>query len=206
MTAGTTPNRFELSDLATNRILFALTLLGVVLPLNLIASNYHQLGFTYQYTHQWLLWKPFHYHLHTITFFFSMEALLALAVYFYAFNLIFRRRFLEYTGTGFFTVALLVPPYYLYFYAYSRLLDEAARAGTALSIIIVLVGGLLSLLLSLGAGIAIFRGLEGQGAPVITEPEKDLGERLLKLEDPMKTGLLKQEEYDAKRAEVIELI
>jgi hypothetical protein len=206
MTAGRTPNRFELNDLATNRILFALTLLGVLLPLNLIASNYRHVGFTYQYAHRWLFWKPFHYHLHAITFFYSMEALLALAVYFYAFNLIFRRRFLEYTGTGLFTVALLVPVYYLYSNAYSLLLDETASLGAASSVTVVIVGDILSLLLWFGGGIAIFRGLEWQGAPATTEPENDLGERLLKLEGLMKTGLLKQEEYNAKRAEIIELI
>jgi len=70
MAAGRTPARFELGDLATNRILFALALLGVVLPLNSIASHYHEVGFTYQYTHQWIFLKPFHYRLHALTFLF----------------------------------------------------------------------------------------------------------------------------------------
>jgi hypothetical protein len=206
MTAERTPGRFELSDLATNRILFALALLGVALPLNSIVSHYLQVGFTYQYTHQWLFWKPFHLRMHAVTFFYSMEALLAIAVYFYGFNLIFRRRFLEYMGTGLFTVALLVPLFYLYLGSYSLLLDRTSKLGTVESIIATIVGNLLWLLLFLGGSVAIFRRLERQDAPATTETGNDPAVKLQKLQELLNANLLTQEEYKAKRAEVINSI
>lgn len=45
------PQRLELGTPATDRIVFALTLLGVLLPLNAVVNHYKQLDFLYFIAH-----------------------------------------------------------------------------------------------------------------------------------------------------------
>jgi hypothetical protein len=108
---------FELGDLATNRILFALALLGVLLPLNAIFSHYHHLDFIYFAPHSWVKGP---YHLHLISAFYIMVGLLATAVYLYGFDFIFRIKIFEQVGTVVYAVSLLIPVIYLYLWAFQK--------------------------------------------------------------------------------------
>lgn len=118
----TPPTRqFELGDTATNRILFALTLLGVLLPLNALVSHYHGLDFVYYWPHVVALKGP--YHIHASTSFYWMEGLLAMAVYLYSFNFIFRVRAFEILGTIAYACALVLPLFYFYFWIYQKIGD-----------------------------------------------------------------------------------
>jgi hypothetical protein len=112
---------FELGDLATNRILFALALLGVLLPINTIFSHYHHLDFIYFAPHSTWLKGP--YHLHVISAFYIMVGLLATAVYLYGFDFIFRIKIFERIGTVVYALSLLTPAIYLYLWAFQKLLN-----------------------------------------------------------------------------------
>ena len=125
------PRRFELGDLATNRVLFALALLGVLLPLNSLVNHYRQLNFIYSVPHAMSIFRG-PYHMHGSTAFYIMEIFLAIAVYFYAFDFIFVRRIFERAGTLCFAFSLLVPPFYLYLWAFQKFVDATRGLSTPL--------------------------------------------------------------------------
>ena len=105
------PQRLLLDSLATNRVLFALALLGVLLPINAIANHYRNFSFVYRAEHDWFLKGP--YHVRAILFFQAMEVLLALAVYIYALDFVFHKTVLQRIGTFLYGIALFVPPIYI---------------------------------------------------------------------------------------------
>jgi hypothetical protein len=112
---------FELGDLATNRILFALALLGVLLPVNAILSHYHHLDFIYLAPHSISLKGP--YHIHVISALYLMEVLLATAVYLYGFDFIFRIKLFERAGTALYAISLIIPVGYFYLWIFQKFLN-----------------------------------------------------------------------------------
>jgi hypothetical protein len=112
---------FELGDLATNRILFALALLGVLLPVNAILNHYHQLDFIYLAPHATGLKGP--YHIHVISALYLMEGLLAIAVYLYGFDFIFRIKLFERVGTVVYAISLIIPAGYFYLWIFQKFLN-----------------------------------------------------------------------------------
>jgi hypothetical protein len=110
--------QFVLGDLATNRILFALALLGVLLPVNNIVNRYHHLDFIYLQPHQSWLAGP--YHVRLIAALYLMEGLLATAVYLYSFYFIFKITFIEIVGTTLYAISLFVPVIYFYILIYQQ--------------------------------------------------------------------------------------
>lgn len=105
--------RLDLSDFRVSRILFALSLLGVLLAANSIASHYQHIGFVYHAGHDWFWKGP--YHFRAIYFLEVMEGLLALAVYLYGFDFLFKVNIFQYVGTILYAGALVVPPLYVVF-------------------------------------------------------------------------------------------
>ena len=122
--------RFKRDESATNRVLFALALLGVLLPVNSIANHYRRLGYVYYAKHDWYWRGP--YHINVILFFDTMEILLAVAVYIYGFDFVFKQAIFQRVGTFLYAAALLVPPLYLVVGAYSLLSNEVNRLPTLL--------------------------------------------------------------------------
>jgi hypothetical protein len=119
-------NRIKLSDLATNQIIYALTLLGVLLAANTILSHYGQFGFTFS-ERRWIFVPEFTWHVHASFFLYAMEGLLAISVYLYGFDFILNVHFFHSLGTWFFALALLTPPYFLLYLGYSNLFDLIYR-------------------------------------------------------------------------------
>jgi hypothetical protein len=158
----TSAQRLELGSLATTRVLFALTLLGVLLPFNAIASRYHQVGFTYSSPYAWLFIPAFKWHLHAISFLYVMEALLAVAVYLYGFDFLFGWPIFQPVGTALYAIALFVPPVYLYMGGYALFYDVIGHLNVYLFYIISGVANLLfTILLSMGVLVVALR-LEGK--------------------------------------------
>lgn len=124
------PQRLLLDNLATNRVLFALALLGVLLPINVIANHYRSFAFVYHAEHDWFLKGP--YHVRAILFFQAMEILLALAVYIYALDFAFKDTVFQRTGTFLYAAALLVPPIYILLALFSLLTDAIESLSTPL--------------------------------------------------------------------------
>ena len=160
--------QIELGDVATNRILYALALLGVLLPANAIASQYKQIGFTYAVLHSWYGIHPYTWHLHAISFLYIMEGLLAVAVYLYGFNFLFRSRLFLWIATSFFASALIVPPLYVYMDAYSNLMDLANSIRGFWYYVIVFFGNLLGIILVLAAELIVLGRLLEPGDKVHT--------------------------------------
>jgi hypothetical protein len=154
--------RFELGDFATNRILFALTLLGVLLPFNAIATHYRQIGFTYTVPHSWYGLPPYQTHVHAINFLYGMEALLAVAVYLYGFNFLFGWKIFQSAGTLLYAIALLVPPIYIYITIYALFNNSLNNLNVVLYYIVNLVSDLLFGVLLLIAVVAINSRLGGK--------------------------------------------
>jgi hypothetical protein len=134
--------RIELGDLATNQILYALALLGVLLPSNAILSHFSQIGFTYS-QRSWLFEPAFTWHVHAISFIYAMEGFLAIAVYLYGYDFLFGLRFFHTVGTYFYAGALIVPPTYIICYGYANLSDLTLRLNGVWYWIIPAIGGLL---------------------------------------------------------------
>lgn len=122
--------KVELGNIAINRILFALALLGVLLPLNTIISHYSHFGFIYYAPHEVTLKGP--YNIHIRSFLYAMEGILAFAVYLYGFEFIFSARvtFFQLVGNLFYALALLVPPTYFYLWLWALLLRAVNSFGT----------------------------------------------------------------------------
>jgi hypothetical protein len=118
---------FELGNVATNRILFVLALLGVLLPLNALVAHYNHLGFIYYAPHEMTLKGP--YDIHIQAFVYIMEGLLAVAVYLYGFEFIFGGRvsIFQLGGNVFYALALIVPPTYFYLWLWALII----RAGNS---------------------------------------------------------------------------
>jgi hypothetical protein len=152
-------HHFELGTLATNRILFALTLLGVILPLNSIATHFHQLGFTYRASHT--LYLKGSYHLRATYFFYSMETLLATAVYFYGFGFIFKWSIPDRIGTFLYACALLVPPIYIYLDIYSIFISAISQLNAVLFYLVNIGVNILFTVFFAGIAIAISNRLDG---------------------------------------------
>jgi len=91
--------------------LFALSLLGVLLAANSIAIRYRSFGVVYHAGHDWFWKGP--YHIQAIYFLEIMEGLLALAVYLYGFDFIFKASIFQRAGTILYATALVVPPIYV---------------------------------------------------------------------------------------------
>jgi hypothetical protein len=132
--------QFELGDLATNRILFALTLLGVLLPVNAIVNRYHHVDFIYFYPHSHWFKGP--YQAHSISVLYFMEGLLAAAVYLYGFDFIFKFKIFERAGTVLYALALLMPLIYFYFYILQHISDAISGLNSALYWIILFALGI----------------------------------------------------------------
>src|SRR5579862_4182073 len=118
---------FDLGNVATNRILFVLALLGVLLPLNALVAHYNHLGFIYYAPHEMTLKGP--YDIHIQAFVYIMEGLLAVAVYLYGFEFIFggRASIFQFGGNVFYALALIVPPTYFYLWLWALII----RAGNS---------------------------------------------------------------------------
>lgn len=122
--------RLDLSNFRVSRILFALSLLGVLLAANSIANHYQHIGFVYHAGHDWFWKGP--YHFRAIYFLEVMEGLLALAVYLYGFDFLFKVRIFQYVGTILYAAALVVPPLYVIIAADSLVTDAINELKTPL--------------------------------------------------------------------------
>jgi hypothetical protein len=152
----TTARQFELGDLATNRILFALTLLGVLLPANAIMAHYSQINFIYVSPHSHWFKGP--YHVRAVSALYLMEGLLAFAVYLYGFDFIFKIRLFEYVGTRIYGIALFVPIIYLYAFVFQHVNNSITNLGWLYWVVLVALG--IPLAIVGGAIAAIGRRLE----------------------------------------------
>jgi|ERR1039457_921751 hypothetical protein len=139
-------HRFELGTLATNRILFALALLGVMLPLNSVTAHFHQIGFTYFAPRNSHLKGP--YHLNAVNFFYLMETLLAAAVYFYGFGFIFKSSIPDKIGTFLYACTLLMPLLYVYTDIFAAIQAAINNLNVILYWIVGSIAGLLVSILS----------------------------------------------------------
>jgi hypothetical protein len=112
--------KFELGDIATNRILFALALLGVLLPANSLVGHYNGLNFLYNWPHASGVFKG-PYQIHASAAYYLMEGFLAVAVYFYSFNFIFRIKTFQVLGIIAYACSLSMPLFYLYLWIYQKI-------------------------------------------------------------------------------------
>ena len=145
-----------LGDLATNRILFALALLGVLLPVNNIVNRYHHLDFIYLQPHQ--PWFAGPYHVRLISALYLMEGLLATAVYLYLFYFIFKIKFIEIVGTTLYAISLFVPVLY-FILLINQQFNNLIGGYSATVYWIVSVGSLLALGFIIGVIVAIVERL-----------------------------------------------
>jgi hypothetical protein len=137
---GRSPIRnIELGDLATNRIIYAVTLLGVLLTANSLLTHLGHIGFTFS-QRRWLLTPPITWHVHAVLFIYVMEALLALAVYIWGFDFLLRLRLFHLTGLYLFGTALAIPPFYILCVGYANLVDLSLRLHGAAYYVIVTIG------------------------------------------------------------------
>jgi hypothetical protein len=144
----------DLSDFRVSRILFALSLLGVLLAANSIASHYQNFAVVYHAGHDWFWKGP--YHIRAIYFLEIMEGLLALAVYLYGFDFLFKVGTFQRAGTFLYAAALVIPPIYVIIAIDSLVTDAINELNTPLfyiaNIIVKLIFDvlLLSMLLLVG--------------------------------------------------------
>jgi hypothetical protein len=153
--------RIDLGDLATNRILYALALLGVLLPSNAILSHFSRIGFTYT-MRRWAWTPAFTWHVHAVSFIYAMEGFLAVAVYLYGWDFLFRSRlrFFHFIATFFYGATLIVPPVYILCYGYANLTDLALGLHGFLYYAIQTVGNVLLGILIVAAQWAVVSRLE----------------------------------------------